>query len=77
MNILNLLNALKDSMGLLPNPFNALIIGASGTIGSHFVKLLESNPSCSQIIGIHRNSQHAIDYSRPETIEASASSLAE
>ena len=64
-------------MSLLPNPFKALIIGASGTIGSHFVKLLESNSSCSQVIGIHRNSPHAIDYNSPETIEASANSLAE
>lgn len=64
-------------MSLLPNPFNALVIGALGTIGSHFVKLLESNPSCSKVIGIHRNSSHAIDYHHPETIETSASSLAE
>ncbi len=64
-------------MSLLPNPFNALVIGASGTIGSNFVKLLESNPSCSKVIGIHRNSSHAIDYHHPETIETSASSLAE
>ena len=64
-------------MSLLPNPFNALIIGASGTIGSHFVKLLENHSSCSKVIGIHRNSPHAIDYSRPETIEESANSLAE
>ena len=64
-------------MSLLPNLFNALIIGASGTIGSHFMKLLESNPSCLQVIGIHRNSQNAIDYSHPKTIEASASSLTE
>ena len=67
----------KDFMSLLPNPFNALIIGASGTIGSHFVKLLESNPSCSKVIGIHRNSAHAIDYHHPQTIEASASNLTE
>jgi NAD(P)-dependent dehydrogenase (short-subunit alcohol dehydrogenase family) len=64
-------------MSLLPNPFSALVIGASGTIGSHFVKLLESHPSCSKVIGIHRNSPNAIDYHHPETIEASASSLAE
>ena len=64
-------------MSLLPNPFSALVIGASGTIGSHFVKLLEGNPSCSKVIGIHRNSSNAINYHHPETIEASANSLAE
>lgn len=62
-------------MGLLPKPFSALVIGASGTIGSSFVELLESNPACSKVVGIHRNSTHAIDYSLPETIEASANSL--
>jgi NAD(P)-dependent dehydrogenase (short-subunit alcohol dehydrogenase family) len=62
-------------MSLLPKPFSALVIGSSGTIGSHFVQLLESNPSCSQVIGIHRNSLHAIDYHHPESIEASAKSL--
>lgn len=63
-------------MSLLPNPFSALVIGASGTIGSHFVKLLESHPSCSKVIGIHRNSLHAIDYHRPDTIQISAEGLA-
>lgn len=64
-------------MGLLPTPFSALVIGASGMIGSSFVKLLESNPACSKVVGIHRNSDHAIDYHRPETIESSAKSLSE
>jgi NAD(P)-dependent dehydrogenase (short-subunit alcohol dehydrogenase family) len=64
-------------MSLLPNPFSALIIGSSGTIGSHFVRLLESHPSCSKVIGIHRNSAHAIDYHHPQTIEASANTLSE
>jgi NAD(P)-dependent dehydrogenase (short-subunit alcohol dehydrogenase family) len=64
-------------MSLLPKPFSALVIGSSGTIGSHFVKLLESNPSCSKVTAIHRNSAHAIDYHRPETIQTAADSLAE
>jgi len=64
-------------MSLLPKPFSALIIGSSGTIGSHFVELLENYPSCTKVIGIQRNSTHAIDYHRPETIEVSAGSLAE
>jgi len=64
-------------MSLLPKSFNALIIGASGTIGSSFVKLLENNSSCTQVIGIHRNSTHAINYQQPETIESAANSLTE
>ena len=63
-------------MGLLPKPFNALVIGSSGTIGSSFVELLENNPSCSKVIGIHRNSLYPIDYHHPESIEASANNVA-
>ena len=63
-------------MNLLPKPFRALVIGASGTIGSHFVRLLESNSSCSEVIGIHRHSAPAVDYERPESIETCAKSLA-
>ncbi|WP_331852099.1 hypothetical protein [Polynucleobacter necessarius] len=39
------------------------------------MKLLESNPSCSQVIGIHRHSNPAIDYHHPETVETCAKSL--
>jgi NAD(P)-dependent dehydrogenase (short-subunit alcohol dehydrogenase family) len=63
-------------MSLLPKPFNALIIGSSGTIGSHFIKLLESNPSCTTVVGIHRHSDFPIDYHRLPSIEESANSLA-
>lgn len=64
-------------MNLLPKPFNALIIGSSGTIGSHFLKLLENHPSCTKVVGIHRRSDFAIDYHRPSSIEESANSLTE
>jgi NAD(P)-dependent dehydrogenase (short-subunit alcohol dehydrogenase family) len=60
---------------ILPNPFRALIIGSSGTIGSAFVELLQSNPSCSEVIGIHRHSEYSIDYQDPTSIESCASSL--
>ena len=41
------------------------------------MKLLESNPFCSKVVGIHRHSANAINYHHPETIESSAGSLAE
>ncbi|QWD90408.1 SDR family NAD(P)-dependent oxidoreductase [Polynucleobacter sp. MWH-Braz-FAM2G] len=63
-------------MHLLPKHFRALVIGSSGTIGSHFVKLLESNPSCLEVRGVHRHSTPAINYQHPETIEVCAKSLA-
>lgn len=62
-------------MNLVPNPFRALIIGSSGTIGSAFQELLERHPACQEVYGIHRKSPHPIDYDDPNTIESSAKSL--
>lgn len=64
-------------MPLVPNPFRALIIGSSGTIGSAFQELLETNPACLEVHGIHRNSPHPINYDDPESIASSANSLLE
>jgi len=60
---------------LLPNPFSALIIGSSGTIGGAFLELLENNPLCSSVVGIHRHSEHSIDYQHPDSIETCAAAL--
>ena len=60
---------------ILPNPFRALIIGSSGTIGSAFIELLQSNPSCSEVVGVHRHSEYPLDYQNPSSIEGCASSL--
>jgi NAD(P)-dependent dehydrogenase (short-subunit alcohol dehydrogenase family) len=49
-------------MSLLQKPFRALVIGASGTIGSALVSTLEANTSCREVIGIHRHSIPVIDY---------------
>ena len=62
-------------MKLLPTPFSALIIGSSGTIGAAFVELLENNPLCSSVAGIHRHSEHSIDYQDPDSIESCATAL--
>lgn len=62
-------------MKLLPNPFSALIIGSSGTIGGAFLELLENNPQCSSVVGIHRHSEHSIDYQHPDSIETCAAAL--
>ena len=60
---------------ILPNPFRALIIGSSGTIGSAFIELLKQNPSCTEVVGVHRHAEHPIDYQNPESIESCAHSL--
>jgi NAD(P)-dependent dehydrogenase (short-subunit alcohol dehydrogenase family) len=62
---------------LLPNPFSALIIGSSGTIGAAFVELLENTPLCSSVVGIHRHSEHSIDYQHPDSIESCATALSQ
>jgi len=62
---------------LLPNPFSALIIGSSGTIGGAFLELLENNPLCSSVVGIHRHSEHSIDYQHPDSIETCAATLSQ
>ena len=51
------------------------MIGSSGTIGGAFLELLQNNPSCSKVIGIHRHSEHSIDYQNPDSIESCATAL--
>jgi NAD(P)-dependent dehydrogenase (short-subunit alcohol dehydrogenase family) len=62
-------------MPLIPDRFRALVIGSSGTIGSAFVELLQNNPMCSEVIGIHRNSDNPIDYHDFNTIEVAANAV--
>ena len=63
-------------MPLIPKPFRALVIGSSGTIGSAFIDLLENHPGGSEVVGIHRNSTHPIDYQDLSTVEQAANALA-
>ena len=67
---------MTDTTPLVPQPFCALVIGSSGTIGSAFMELLEAHPSCNAIYGIHRTSPVPIDYQDLNTIEAAATALA-
>jgi NAD(P)-dependent dehydrogenase (short-subunit alcohol dehydrogenase family) len=63
-------------MQLLSNPFRALVIGSSGTIGAGFMELLQNNPLCSGVVGIHRHSEFPIDYQNLDSIESCADALA-
>jgi len=65
----------KKLMGLLPNPFRALVLGSSGAIGSAFMGLLENNPWCSEVVGLHRSSEYSLDYQNPDSIESCAVAL--
>ena len=63
-------------MPLIPTPFRALVIGSSGTIGAAFEELLENQPACTEVVGIHRSSPSPIDYQDLSTIEEAAKSFA-
>ena len=59
----------------LPSRFRALIIGSSGGIGSSFLEILNANPACDTVVGIHRNSSPAMDYNHFESIQVAAQTL--
>ena len=40
------------------------------------MELLQGNPACTRVIGLHRNSGIPIDYQHAESIEAAANALA-
>jgi NAD(P)-dependent dehydrogenase (short-subunit alcohol dehydrogenase family) len=63
-------------MPSLPEGYRALIIGSSGTIGSAFLELLQADPRCSQVLGIHRHSSPAINYADESSIAIAAQALA-
>ena len=39
------------------------------------MELLQADTACSEVVGIHRNSEYPIDYQNPETIETAAKEL--
>lgn len=58
-----------------PFNFKALIIGASGALGSAFVDVLSSNSDCSLVKSLHRHSQPPIDFNHEESIAEAAQNL--
>ena len=64
-------------MDSLPDQFHALIIGASGTIGSAFVDLLNDSPRCACVYGLHRHVHPAIDFADEASTAHAATQLAE
>jgi NAD(P)-dependent dehydrogenase (short-subunit alcohol dehydrogenase family) len=59
-------------MNSLPNQFNALVIGASGTIGAAFAELLGNSPRCAAVHGLHRHSAPPIDFADENSIAEAA-----
>jgi NAD(P)-dependent dehydrogenase (short-subunit alcohol dehydrogenase family) len=59
----------------LPEGYRALIIGASGAIGSAMARQLRSDPRCAQVIELSRASQPSIDFDDETSIAAAADHL--
>lgn len=55
--------------------FRALVIGASGGIGSAFVQALQAHPSCARVQGISRHSEPAVDYASEDSVVRAAEAM--
>ncbi|MBF7141206.1 MULTISPECIES: SDR family NAD(P)-dependent oxidoreductase [Pseudomonas] len=63
-------------MNSLPQPYHALIIGATGTLGSAFAECLNQDPHCAGVVGLGRSTTPPLDLGLPNTIMAAAAQLA-
>lgn len=64
------------TMHSLGDGYRALVIGASGAIGSAFCTLLSQDPRCAGVRELGRNSHPAMDLEAPQTIGKAAEALA-
>lgn len=62
-------------MQSLPPDYQALIVGASGAIGSAIAAQLQADPRCAQVLTLSRHSTPAIDFDKPDSIAAAAEAL--
>ena len=60
----------------LPEGYRALVIGASGAIGSALLQHLQSDPRCASVIGVSRQSSPGLDLLSEASIAACAQALA-
>jgi len=60
-----------------PAGSQAIVIGASGGIGAAIVKALEDSDQFSEVIGLSRSSEPALDLTDEASIEAAAMALAQ
>ena len=60
----------------LPDQFHALVIGASGGIGTAFVDLLKACPRCASVQGLHRHSTPPLDFADDSSVAEAARQLA-
>ena len=63
-------------MNHLPEGYRALVIGASGALGAAFVRQLQSDARCAQVVAVSRQSQPGLNLLRDDMIAACAQALA-
>ncbi len=68
---------MTTAMHSLAVGYRALVIGASGGIGSAFVHALQGDPRCGQVEALHRRSALPIDFDDEASIAAAADGLAD
>ena len=64
-------------MNSLGEGYRALVIGASGALGTAFCELLNEDPRCSVVRELGRNSAPGLDLEKPDSIASAAAELAE
>ncbi|MGU3346060.1 SDR family NAD(P)-dependent oxidoreductase [Pseudomonas monsensis] len=64
------------TMASLGDGYRALVIGASGALGTAFCEHLEQDPRCAGVRALGRRTVPALDLERPETIAGAATELA-
>jgi len=60
----------------MPDGYRALVIGASGAIGAALLRQLAADGRCGLALGLHRQSQPAIDFDDEAGIAQAAAALA-
>ena len=64
------------TMTSLDDSYRALVIGASGALGTAFCEHLRQDPRCAGVRAIGRHTVPELDLERPETIASAATELA-
>ena len=59
-------------MQSLSSPFNALVLGSTGTIGQAFVQALRQTPTCAQVVELCRSGQPSLVLEDEASIAAAA-----
>jgi len=62
-------------MQSLRNGYQALVIGASGAIGSAWLQALQADPRCARVVGVSRRSEPGLNLESEASIAACAGAL--